>query len=55
MVLTIIMPYCPESNPYKVYMYQGLTNPKNGDFDTTEVFYVIKPDGKRVEINRYFD
>lgn len=51
----ITMPYCPESNPYKVYMYQGLTDPKNGDWDTTAVFYVIKPDGERVEINRYFD
>ena len=25
------------------------------DWDTTAVFYVIKPDGERVEINRYFD
>lgn len=51
----ITMPYYPESNPYKVYIYQGLTDPKNGDWDTTAVFYVIKPDGERVEINRYFD
>lgn len=51
----ITMPYCPESNPYKVYMYQGLTDPKNGDWDTTAVLYVITPDGERVEIDRYFD
>lgn len=51
----IIMPYSPESNPYEVYIYQGLTDPKNGDWDTTAVFYVIEPDGERVEINRYFD
>lgn len=51
----ITMPYYPESNPYKVYIYQGLTDPKNGDYDTTAVFYVIKPNGERVEINRYFD
>ena len=51
----IVMPYCPENNPYKVYIYQGLTDPKNGDWDTTAVFYAIKPDGERVEINRYFD
>lgn len=51
----IAMPYFPESKPYKVYMYQGLTDPKNGDWDTTAIFYVIKPDGERVEINRYFD
>lgn len=51
----ITMPYIPEEKPYKVYIYQGLTNPKNGDYDTTAVLYVIKPDGERVKINRYFD
>ena len=51
----ITMPYYPESTPYKVYIYEGLTDPKNGDWDTIAVFYVIKPDGERVEINRYFD
>lgn len=51
----ITMPYWPESTPYKVYIYEGLTDPKNGDFDTIAVFYVIKPDGERVNINRYFD
>lgn len=51
----ITMPYHPYSNPYKVYIYQGLTDPKNGDWDTTAVFYVIKPNGERVDINRYFD
>ena len=38
-----------------LYIYQGLTDPKNGDWDTTAVLYVIKPNGERVEINRYFD
>ena len=52
---SVSKPYFPESKPYKVYIYQGLTDPKNGDWDTTAVFYVIKPDGERVEINRYFD
>lgn len=51
----ITMPYYPESTPYKVYIYEGLTDPKNGDWDTTAVLYVIKPNGERVEINRYFD
>lgn len=51
----IAMPYYPESNPYKVYICQGLTDHRNGDWDTTAVLYVIKPDGERVEINRYFD
>ena len=51
----ITMPYYPENIPYKVYIYQGLTDPNNGDWDTTAVLYVITPDGERVEINRYFD
>ena len=51
----ITMPYYPKSNPYKVYAYQGLTDPKNGDWDTTAVLYIIKPDGERIDVNRYFD
>lgn len=54
-MFSITMPYYPESTPYKVYIYEGLTDPKNGDWDTTAILYVIKPDGERVEINRYFD
>ena len=51
----ITMPYYPESTPYKVYVYEGLTDPKNGDWDTSAVLYVITPDGERIDINRYFD
>lgn len=31
-----------------------LTDRKNGDFDTVGILKVIEPDGKTVEINRYF-
>lgn len=51
----ITMPYCPESTPYKVYIYEGLTDPQNGDYDTIAVLYVMKPNGERVDISRYFD
>lgn len=27
---------------------------KNGGFDTVGIFYAIKPDGEKVEINRFF-
>lgn len=50
----IIMPYFPESRPFRVYCEEFLTDRKNGDFDTVGILYVIKPDGERVEINRYF-
>ena len=50
----IRMPYMPESKPFKVYCEDILTDRKNGDFDTIAIFYAIKPDGEKVEINRYF-
>jgi len=49
----ITMPYMP-GEPIKVYCDDILTDKKNGDFDTVAVFYAIKPDGEKVEINRFF-
>lgn len=49
----ITMPYWPTA-PIKVYCQDLLTDRKNGDFDTVGIFYLIKPDGERVEINRFF-
>ena len=49
----ITMPYFPEE-PIKVYCEDFLTDRKNGDFDTVGIFYAIKPDGEKVEINRFF-
>ena len=50
----IKMPYMPEEKPFKVYTETFLVDPKNGDFDTRGILYLIKPDGERVDINRYF-
>ena len=50
----ITMPYFPESKPFYVYCEDFLTDRKNGDYDTVGILYVIKPDGERVTINRYF-
>lgn len=49
----ISMPYMP-TEPIKVCCHDLLTDRKNGDFDTVAVFYMIKPDGTRIEINRFF-
>lgn len=49
----ITMPYYPTA-PIKVYQRDLLTDRKNGDFDTVGIFYIIKPDYERVEINRFF-
>ena len=50
----ISMPYMPTVKPYTVYTSEILTNRKNGDFDSFAILYVIKPDGTRVDLNRYF-
>lgn len=50
----ITMPYIPTDKPYKVYCEDILTDPKNGGFDSVAIYYVIKPDGERVDIDRYF-
>lgn len=49
----ITMPYFPQK-PIKVYCEDFLCDEKNGDYDTQGIFYAIKPDGTRVEINRFF-
>ena len=50
----IKMPYLPEKGKYKVYVQTFLTNKKNGDLDTRGIIYLITPDGKRIDINRYY-
>lgn len=50
----ITMPYMPADKAYKVYTEEFLVDPKNGDFDTVGILYVITPSLERVEINRYF-
>lgn len=50
----IEMPYYPEDKPFVVYRSDLLFDPKNGDYDTIAIWYVKKPDGSKVEINRFF-
>lgn len=50
----IKMPYMPADDPYKVYCNECLSDPANGDYDTIAVLYIIKPDGARIDVNRYF-
>lgn len=50
----IEMPYYANEK-FTVYCEEFLTDKKNGDFDTLGVIYAVKkPDGERIEINRYF-
>ena len=50
----ISMPYSPASTPWRVYCTEGLSDPKNGDFDLIGIHYVLRPDGERVEIQCFF-
>lgn len=50
----ITMPYMPYDKSFKMCFETFLTDKKHGDFDTKAVLYLTKPDGERVEINRYF-
>lgn len=50
----IAMPYMPSEKPYEVCTEEILTDRKNGDYDSFAILYVIKPDGTRADINRYF-
>lgn len=50
----ITMPYSPEDAPYCFYTERFAVEPQYGDYDTIGILYVIKPDGERVELNRFF-
>lgn len=50
----ITMSYFPPDKPFRVYREDFLSDPKNGDYDTMGIFYVITPQDERVEINRFF-
>lgn len=50
----ISLPYYPTKDLYEVYIRTFLTDPSLGDFDTQEVVYIRKPDGKKIPVNRYW-
>ena len=52
----ITMPYYPNSRPYKVYCEEFLYKKPDevGAYDHRALLYMIKPDGEREEVNKYF-
>ena len=50
----IIMPYYPSADQYVVYCEEWLDDPSNGDYDTLGMQYMIKPDGTRLDINKFY-
>ena len=49
----LTMPYMPKA-PYKVYCEDYLTDPKNGDFDTVGIRYLLTPEGERVTVDKFY-
>lgn len=52
-LLPIKMPYRPD-RPMCVYCEDFLVDPKNGDFDTKGILYILTKSGRRKSIGRYF-
>lgn len=50
----ISMPYSPADKAYEVHVEDCLFDANNGDYDTRCFKYMIKPDGTKVDIERYF-
>ena len=50
----IEMPYYPTEESYNLYMEDFLLDPENGDYDTQGFFYLLTPDGDRVEVNKFY-
>ena len=50
----IALPYWPPEKKYEIHTMEYLTDRKNGDWDTKAYLYIICPDGKRIDVNRYF-
>lgn len=53
-IFPIEMPYLPAARPFKVFRETFLVDPKHGDYDHEAYFYILLPDGQKVELNRYF-
>ena len=50
----ITMPYYPATRPMVVHCTECLSDPNNGDFDTIGIWYVVRPDGEKDTIERFF-
>ena len=49
----ITMPYMPKKGKYEIYAQTFLADKEHGDFDTVGIFYVITPEGEKVDINLF--
>lgn len=50
----IDMPYCPTNEPYEVYTEDFLYDEDNGDYDTVAYYYILTPEGEKIELNKFY-
>lgn len=53
-IFPITMPYLPSTKRFRVTCDEFLVDLKNGDYDTVGYLDILTPDGKTIELNRYF-
>lgn len=53
-IFPITLPYLPTSKKYRVFSEEFLVDSKNGDYDTVAYLYILTPEDKKIELNRYF-
>lgn len=54
-IFPITMPYLPNAKPFKLFQEEFLASSKDGeDYDTFAFLYILMPDGRKIELNRYF-
>lgn len=50
----ITMPYIPSLEPYRLECSSFLFDRRNGEFDTVALWNIYTPEGKKVEVNRFW-
>lgn len=53
-IFPIEMPYLAPGKPFRVFTEEFLLDPENGDWDTVAYLYILLPDGRKIDLNRYF-
>ena len=53
-IFPITMPYLPSSKKFKVVRNEFLVDPQNGDYDTVAYLHIETPEGKIIDLNRFF-
>lgn len=51
----ITFPYTPPEKPCQVFAEDFLFDKSKGDFDTKYIYYIITPEGEKIEVNRIFN